>query len=296
MTSPTDALRSVLEIVPSDEVLEGGGFVVRRAFPTVRCPMVDPFLLLDQMGPVDYPPDGAIGAPDHPHRGFETVTYLLEGAMRHRDSAGHEGRLGPGSIQWMTAGSGVVHSEMPDPEFLRTGGRMHGFQLWVNLPARAKMTPPRYQDIPRDQIPTATTPDGRVVARVIAGEAMGLRARVDTRTPITFLHFTIRDTGTIDQPFVRSHNVVAYVFQGEGAFGRDSVPASAGFAVRFASDGELVRVAHAGRGIEPLEVLVIAGEPLAEPVARYGPFVMNEPREIDEAVRDYRSGRMGRIT
>jgi redox-sensitive bicupin YhaK (pirin superfamily) len=167
--------RTVSGVVTSIETLEGGGFLVRRPFPKPAFSDFDPFLLLDEMGPMDVAPGEAKGAPDHPHRGFETVTYLLSGEMEHRDSHDHAGRLTPGDVQWMTAGSGVIHSEMPSREFQRRGGRMHGFQLWVNLPQREKMMNPRYQEIANAQIPTATSADGLVSVKVIAGEAMGAK-------------------------------------------------------------------------------------------------------------------------
>src|SRR5579872_3405949 len=183
------SVRKVARLVTSIRTREGGGFIVHRPFPTQTLMDFDPFLLLDEMGPVDYAPYEAVGAPDHPHRGFETVTYVLEGRMQHRDSQGNHGTLGPGDVQWMTAGGGVVHSEMPEDELYRTGGRMHGFQLWVNLPSRDKMMHPRYQDVPSAQIPVVEGDEGLVRVKVIAGEALGAHAVIDTRTPIMYLHF-----------------------------------------------------------------------------------------------------------
>src|SRR5690348_13842525 len=176
--------RTVGHTIAAVRTVEGGGFVVHRPFPTRMLMDFDPFLLLDEMGPVDYAPGEAKGAPDHPHRGFETVTYALEGQFGHKDSAGHSGTLRAGDVQWMTAGAGVVHSEMPDPEFTRTGGRVHGLQLWVNLPRRDKMIAPRYQEIPSAQLPVVSNDEGTVTVKVIAGEAMGVRAVIETRTPI----------------------------------------------------------------------------------------------------------------
>src|SRR6266850_1871336 len=187
--------RTVAGVVNSIEALEGGGFLVRRPFPKGSFLQFDPFLLLDEMGPMELAPGEAKGAPDHPHRGFETVTYLLSGDMEHKDSRGHAGRLKPGDVQWMTAGAGVIHSEMPAREFARDGGRMHAFQLWVNLPKRDKMTKPRYQEIPGSQIPKATSADGLVKVSVIAGEAMGEKAVIQTRTPIIYLHYRIEPGG-----------------------------------------------------------------------------------------------------
>jgi hypothetical protein len=284
--------RSVARIVDGIRTLEGAGFAVRRPFPTPSLDHVDPFLLLDEMGPADLGPGEAKGAPDHPHRGFETVTYMLHGRMEHRDSAGNAGSLGPGDVQWMTAGSGVVHSEMPAAAFMRAGGRMHGFQLWVNLPRRDKMMPPRYQDVPAAKIPVVQTPDG-VRVKVIAGEARGARAAINTRTPIMYLHYTLAPGARIVQPLTQAWNAFAYVFGGRGLMGEDGRPVSDGQAAIFATDGEAIAVANAADVHEPLEVLIIAGLPLREPVARYGPFVMNTREEIVQAVEDFRAGRLG---
>src|SRR6185312_11283953 len=202
---------TIAGIVNSIETLEGGGFLVRRPFPKPAFSEFDPFLLLDEMGPMDVSPGEAKGAPDHPHRGFETVTYLLSGEMEHKDSHDHAGRLTPGDVQWMTAGSGVVHSEIPSREFMRTGGRMHGFQLWVNLPQREKMMKPRYQEIPAARIPKATSQDGLVTVSVIAGEAMDAKAVIETRTPIVYLHYRIAPGGVATQRVPSGYNVFAYV-------------------------------------------------------------------------------------
>jgi redox-sensitive bicupin YhaK (pirin superfamily) len=240
-------------------------------------------------------PGEARGAPDHPHRGFETVTYLLAGRMEHRDSQGNAGELGPGDVQWMTAGAGVVHSEMPEAEFARAGGRMHGFQLWVNLPRRDKMMRPRYQEVPGAELPVARSADGRVTVKVIAGEALGARAAIDTRTPIIYLHYTIAPGGETVQPVASEYNAFAYVIRGDGRFGRDTQEARAGQMVLLAGDGDRVSLAASPSADSPLDLLLIAGEPLGEPVARYGPFVMNTAEEIHQAIEDFRSGRMGEI-
>ena len=286
--------RSVAAVVDSIRTLEGAGFPVRRPFPTAQLMQVDPFLLLDHLGPVRWGPGEGIGAPDHPHRGFETVTYLLSGEMEHKDSAGHSGRLRAGDVQWMTAGAGVVHSELPTAEFQRTGGVMHGFQIWVNLPARDKMIRPRYQDIPAARIPEATSPDGKAKVRVIAGNAMGRSAVIDTRTPIVYLHYTLRPGGEA-MPEVRSdYNALVYVLGGEVLAGEDGRAVREGQMARL-GEGESVRLAVAADAKEPADLLLLAGAPLNEPVARYGPFVMNTEKEIQQAIRDYQSGRMGEI-
>ncbi len=294
MTTPETAGRSVTRVVNGHRTLEGEGFAVRRPFPTAQLDHVDPFLLLDEMGPSDLGPGEARGAPDHPHRGFETVTYLLAGRMEHRDSQGHAGRLGPGDVQWMTAGAGVVHSEMPEPGFKAAGGRLHGFQLWVNLPRRDKMMRPRYQDVPAARIPTVRTPDG-VSVRVIAGQALGAAAVIDTRTPIMYLHFTLAPGGQLRQPVPREYNAFAYVFGGEGLVGRDRRPVGEGQLALLATDGDEVALAAPEAAPGPLELLLIAGLPLREPVVRYGPFVMTTKEEIAQAIEDYRAGRMGSI-
>ena len=292
----TGGTRSIAGIVNSIETLEGGGFLVHRPFPKAAFSEFDPFLLLDEMGPMEVAPGEAKGAPDHPHRGFETVTYLLSGEMEHRDSRGHAGRLSAGDVQWMTAGAGVVHSEMPSAEFQRTGGRLHGFQLWVNLPKRDKMTTPRYQEIPGSKIPKATSADGLVSVSVIAGEAMGEKAVIETRTPIIYLHYRLEPGGVATQQVPHDFNAFAYVVGGAGLFGAEGERGGYGQMVIFAPDGERVRIANPSDAKTTLEVLLIAGVPLNEPIARYGPFVMNTEAEIHQAFEDYRLGRMGAIS
>lgn len=284
--------RSVARVVPAIHTLEGAGFAVRRPFPTQDLDHFDPFLLLDEMGPADLGPGEAKGAPDHPHRGFETVTYMLAGPMEHRDSEGHAGRLGPGDVQWMTAGAGVIHSEMPESAFAAAGGRMHGFQLWVNLPRRDKMMSPRYQEVPAARIPVVRTPDGRMTVRIIAGEALGAKAVIDTRTPIMYLHFTLEPGARVAQPVPEPYNLFAYVFSGQGLIGRDDRLVGEAQMAVLARDAEAVVLAAPAQASAPLNVLLIGGVPLGEPVARYGPFVMNTRAEIIQAVDDYRAGRL----
>jgi redox-sensitive bicupin YhaK (pirin superfamily) len=289
------ATRTIERTYPAVRTTEGGGFVVHRPFPTRMLMDFDPFLLLDEMGPVDYAPGEARGAPDHPHRGFETVTYVLEGQFGHKDSAGHSGTLHAGDVQWMTAGAGVVHSEMPDPSFVRTGGRVHGLQLWVNLPRRDKMIAPRYQEMPSPEIPVATSADGKVRVKVIAGEALGVKAAVETRTPILYQHFSLQPGATIRQPVPADYRVFAYGLSGKGFYGEGDARQEIDprKMVVFKNDGDSVTLAA---GAEPLEVLLLGGVPLKEPVVRYGPFVMNTEDEIRQAVVDYQAGRMGSIT
>jgi redox-sensitive bicupin YhaK (pirin superfamily) len=281
--------RTVKQLIHATSQLEGEGMLVTRPFPTARLDQLDPFLLLDRMGPVTHAPGEAKGAPDHPHRGFETVTYVLEGAIQHGDSQGNHGRIGAGDVQWMTAGSGVVHSEMPAEDIRRDGGRVHGFQLWVNLPRRDKMMKPRYQELRAAEIPTATTEDGKVTVTVIAGESLGTRATIDTRTPIMYLHVRLAPGARFTQSLPETYNAFAYVVGGEAAFG-DRL-ARENDAVIFERDGDEVTIATE----QGAELLLIGGVPLHEPVARYGPFVMNTPGEIRQAMLDYQSGHFGEI-
>jgi redox-sensitive bicupin YhaK (pirin superfamily) len=242
------------------------------------------------MGPVDYRPGEAIGAPDHPHRGFETVTYVLEGEMEHEDSAGHRGRLGPFDVQWMTAGAGIVHSEMPARSIRENGGRVHGFQVWVNLPRRDKMMRPRYQEVSRERLPEARSADGKAHVRVIAGEALGVRAVIDTRTPIVFQDWTLQPGGDVTVPFAGELRMLAYVFEGEARVDGELVREGQ---LAVLGAGDAVRLSG---GAATGRLLLLGGVPLREPVARYGPFVMNTRAELVQAFEDFESGRMGEIT
>ncbi len=286
--------RSVARVVQSVQTLEGEGFLVHRPFPTSQLADFDPFLLLDEMGPMELGAGEAKGAPDHPHRGFETVTYMIDGRFEHRDSHGNSEQLGRGDVQWMTAGAGVIHSEMPEADFARRGGRIHGFQLWVNLPRREKLIRPRYQEIPSAKIPDVASADGKLRVRVIAGEALGANAVIETRTPIIMLHCTLAAGAEAVQQVASDYNVFAYVFAGSGKFGDERRAAGEHQMVVFENDGEQVSFAATGR--ESLEFLLIGGVPLHEPVVRYGPFVMNTKEEIAQAITDYQAGRFGQIT
>jgi redox-sensitive bicupin YhaK (pirin superfamily) len=294
-TSPTSsAPRRVARLVQSISTLEGGGFPVRRPFPTPGFSHFDPFLLIDHLGPVNWPPGGPIGAPDHPHRGFETVTYVLAGENEHRDSFGNTDVLRPGDVQWMTAGGGVIHSEMPTERFHREGGVQEGFQIWVNLPAVDKMMTPRYQTLRATDIPQATTDDGRVHVRVIAGDSLGKTARIDTRVPIQMLHFTIQPGGELLQSVPAEQSGLIYVFKGTATIGSDRRQVAEGQAALLGS-GDSVSIGVSAEQSGPAEVLLLSGKPLNEPVARYGPFVMNTREQIEQAFRDYQSGRFGLI-
>jgi quercetin 2,3-dioxygenase len=292
MNTDTSTIREATRTVTAHRQLEGAGFVVRRPLPTQGMPLVDPFLLLDEMGPVDYRPGEATGAPDHPHRGFETVTYILDGEFEHEDSAGHKGTLRPGDVQWMTAAAGIVHSEMPSRRIQEEGGRVHGFQIWVNLPKELKMSRPRYQEVPAAGIPEATSADGRARVRVIAGEALGARAVIDTRTPIVYQDWRLDDGADVGLPLPAEHQALVYVFEGSALVGNEGTTLNDGqMALLGAGDAVRLRGAPGGG-----RLLLLAGVPINEPVARYGPFVMNSAEEIYQAARDYQSGKMGEIT
>jgi redox-sensitive bicupin YhaK (pirin superfamily) len=285
-------VREVAKVITAHKQREGGGFIVRRPFPTLGLQLVDPFLLLDEMGPVEYGAGEAVGAPDHPHRGFETVTYMLDGEFEHEDSAGHRGRLGAGDVQWMTAGAGIVHSEEPSQTIRERGGRIHGFQIWINLPSALKLTRPRYQEVPGDKIPQAATADGKARVRVIAGEALGARSIIDTHTPVVYQDWSIDAGGDVTVAVPRAQQALVYVFQGSVRIGEGGEVVRDG-QLALLEAGDAVRLRGGGSGGR---LLLLAGVPLEEPVARYGPFVMNSEAEIVQAVNDFRSGKMGEIT
>lgn len=285
--------RTVSRIVDAHRQREGGGFIVRRPFPTQGLDFVDPFLLIDEMGPADYGPGEAVGAPDHPHRGFETVTYMIEGEFEHEDSAGHRGKLRPGDVQWMSAGAGVIHSEMPSAEIRQHGGRVHGFQIWVNLPAADKMMRPRYQEFDSAHIPMAQSDDRLARVKVVAGEALGVKAAIDTRIPIVFQDWTLEPGAdvTVDVPV--AERAMVYVFAGSVQVGAGGDTVNDG-QLALLGDGETLRLSNGGN--IPARFLLLAGAPIDEPVARYGPFVMNTEDELRQAFEDFRSGKMGEIT
>ncbi|QFZ16825.1 pirin family protein [Saccharothrix syringae] len=285
----TTAWRPVREVVRAHRFLEGEGFQVRRPFPGVDLPDADPFLLLDHMGAVEYGPGEAKGAPWHPHRGFETVTYMIDGALEHRDSAGGGGLITDGGTQWMTAGAGVLHSELPPQDVVARGGLFHGVQLWVNLPRAAKWTPPRYQDIgPRDTT-LLSSGDGGALVRVIAGDVAGFRGPGATRTPITYLHATLSPGARLDLPWPEDFTAMAYALNGRGSVGGGHRPLEEGQLAVFGRGEALT-----ARADTEWDVLLLGGLPLNEPVARYGPFVMNTRAEIIQAIEDFQAGRLGR--
>jgi len=284
--------RPVSHTVDAPRTLEGAGFPVRRPFPGAGLQGADPFLLLDEMGPTEWGPGEAKGAPDHPHRGFETVTYMLAGHFEHRDSFGSSGALGPGDVQWMTAGSGVVHSELPEEGFRRAGGTVHGVQLWVNLPAAAKWVRPRYQDIPSKRIPEITGDWGK--ARILAGQLWGTPSPIETHIPILYLHLVLVPGSEVSLPVAQDHHALAYLLAGSAPVRIGGTNLSAG-QLGVLGQGDKVTLAGPVAGETRGQVLLLAGKPLNEPVARYGPFVMSSNAEIEQALRDFRDGRMGTI-
>jgi len=290
MAETTESVREVSRVTTAHRQSEGGGFIVRRPFPVAEIDSVDPFLLLDEMGPVDYAPGEAVGAPDHPHRGFETVTYVLEGEMEHEDSAGHRGKLGPGDVQWMTAGAGIIHSEMPSERIRKEGGRVHGFQIWVNLPKDEKMARPRYQEYGSGELPVAKSADGKATVRVIAGEALGARAVIETRTPIVLQDWTVQPGADVRIAVPAGLQAFVYVFEGSARVASREIDEGQ---MAVLGPGTSVRLSGANG---PGRLLLLAGAPLREPVARYGPFVMNTRSELVQAFDDFQTGKMGEIT
>jgi len=279
--------RKILQIITSQSTVEGGGFKVRRPFPTQHVDHIDPFLLLDEMGPADYAPHKAVGAPSHPHRGFETVTYLLSGAMVHEDSIGTRAVIKPGGVQWMTAGSGVIHSELPTDDMMALGGRMHGFQLWVNLSADRKMIPPRYQGYDADELAQTHLSNGGLL-KVVAGTVLGVTGPVETTSPMTYAHAAMQANETIEWIPDASHTALVHVFDGEVTVNDQKVVS--GQMVVFERSTGAVKISTDVANVNSAQVLILGGAPLNEPVVRYGPFVMNTRQEIVDAVNDYQNG------
>jgi quercetin 2,3-dioxygenase len=290
MTATDLATRTVERVVRGMPTSDGAGVKLRRVIGQPQLPDLDPFLLLDEFG-TDKAEDYIAGFPDHPHRGFETVTYMLDGRMRHRDNHGNEGVLTPGSVQWMTAGSGLVHSEMPEQQ----EGRMRGFQLWLNLPAREKMTAPRYQEIGPERIPVATPAKG-VSARVIAGRVGEIAGPIfQPATDPTYLDVALEAGASFAHPLPKGYAAFLYVFEGEIEVAADSAAARRVRTHELAvlGEGEEVRlkgVSGGGAG-QPARAILVAGRPLREPVAKYGPFVMNTREELQQAFVDFQNGK-----
>jgi len=290
-------VRPVRSVTTAPSGLEGEGFPVRRAFAGVALADLDPFVHMDQMGEVDYAPGEPKGTPWHPHRGFETVTYLIDGVFEHQDSNGGGGRISDGDTQWMTAGAGILHIEAPPEELVVSGGLFHGVQLWVNLPAANKANAPRYQDIRGAEEALLTSPDGGVLLRVIAGEVAGHRGPGSTFTPMAMIHATVQPGARLELPWDPSFNALAYVLAGQGTVAEERRPVTMGQLALF-GPGDRIQVDASVSQDGPsqtLEVLLLGGRPIGEPVVHYGPFVMNTREEIAQAMADYQAGRLGTV-
>jgi redox-sensitive bicupin YhaK (pirin superfamily) len=290
-------VRAVRSITDAPSGLEGEGFPVRRAFAGVSLAELDPFVHMDQMGEVLYAPGEPKGTPWHPHRGFETVTYMIDGTMQHRDSIGGGGLIEDGGTQWMTAGSGILHIERPPAELVASGGLFHGVQLWVNLPARDKMLDPRYQDLAPGRVALVASHDAGGLVRVIAGDVAGIRGPGDTHTPIALVHATLHAGARLELAWDPRFNALAYALAGAGTIGEGGTPIREG-QLCVLGEGDVVVATGAARGdsrSDTLELLVLGGQPIREPVAAYGPFVMNTREELAQAFEDFSAGRLGTI-
>jgi quercetin 2,3-dioxygenase len=296
-TPPTATVRPVKSVTDAPAGLEGEGFPVRRAFAGVPMADLDPFIHMDQMGEVEYAPGEPKGTAWHPHRGFETVTYMIDGTFQHQDSIGGGGLITNGSTQWMTAGSGILHIERPPDQLIAGGGLFHGVQLWVNLPAADKWLDPRYQGIEGDNVLLLTSPDGGALVRVIAGDVAGHRGPGSTHTPISLVHATVEPGAELALPWPRGFNALVYALSGSGSVGPDAHPFHAGQLAVFGPGDTLVLRADSAQESRhaALDVLVLGGRPIGEPVYAYGPFVMNTRAEIVEAFEDYEAGKLGTV-
>jgi redox-sensitive bicupin YhaK (pirin superfamily) len=290
--------RPVTQVENGQHLLEGEGFPVRRPFPSPRLAQLDPFIMLDHMGAVEYAPGEAKGTPWHPHRGFETVTYIMDGAFEHTDTVGGGGLIKDGSTQWMTAASGLQHIEKPPEALVRSGGLFHGVQLWVNLPAANKMMNPKYQDIEANEVTLLSNADGGALVRIIAGDVAGHKGPGSTFSPITLIHATISPGAQLTIPWRADFTAAAYVFAGRGTVGAQQRKLEDGqLAVFGKGDAVTLRAAESQpqASANGWEVLLLGGKPINEPIARYGPFVMNTKREIIQALDDFEAGRFGNI-
>ncbi len=290
----TSRERPVVSVTTAPAGFEGEGFPVRRAFAGVSLADLDPFIHMDQMGEVDYAPGEPKGTSWHPHRGFETVTYIIDGTFDHQDSNGGGGRITNGDTQWMTAGGGILHIEAPPEELVVSGGLFHGIQLWVNLPRANKWNAPRYQDIRGDKAVLLTTADGGAVLRLIAGDLAGHAGSGATFTPMSMIHASVSPGGRVVAPWPAEFNALAYVLAGSGSVGGERRPIHVGQLAVFGKGDSLSFEASASAGSD-LDVLLLGGRPIGEPVVHYGPFVMNTRDEIVQALEDYRAGRLGAI-
>ena len=289
---PDSVERTVRSVTTAPRGFEGEGFPVRRAFAGADLADLDPFIHMDQMGEVDYGPGEPRGTSWHPHRGFETVTYMIDGTFQHQDSHGGGGVIANGATQWMTAGGGILHIETPPEELVISGGLFHGIQLWVNLPAKDKMTAPRYQSLEADQVTLLSSDDGGSLVRLVAGELAGHHGPGSTYTPITVAHATVAPGARVALPWRADFNALAYVLEGSGTAGTERRPVERGQLVVFGS-GDALTLAASPK--QALDVLLLGGQPIGEPVAAYGPFVMNTRAELQQAIDDFNAGRLGRV-
>jgi quercetin 2,3-dioxygenase len=289
--------RAVRGITTAPRGFEGEGFPVRRAFHGVDLGDLDPFIHLDQMGEVEYAPGEPKGTPWHPHRGFETVTYIMDGTFEHSDSNGGGGVITDGDTQWMTAGAGILHIEKPPEALVASGGLFHGFQLWVNLPSAQKWSPPRYQDIRAGEVGLLSSADGGALVRVIAGEVAGHAGPGSTYTPMSLAHATLSPEAELAMPWRADYNALVYVMAGAGTVGAERIPVQMGqLAVLGAGNALTIAASHRQESRSPnLDVLILGGRPIREPVAWAGPFVMNTREEVMQAFADYQAGRLGTI-
>jgi len=295
--SITSSERPVVGVTTAPRGFEGEGFPVRRAFAGVDLRALDPFIHMDEMGEVEYAPGEPKGTPWHPHRGFETVTYMIDGQMAHSDSNGGGGLITNGDTQWMTAGAGILHIETPPEHLVASGGLFHGFQLWVNLPRTLKFAAPRYQDIRGGDVALISSPDGGSLLRVIAGEVDGHAGPGSTHTPITLVHATVSQGASVTLPWRRDFNALAYVLGGKGAVGAERRSIAAGQLAVFGGGDSITITADAKQETRSpdLDVLLLGGRPIREPVVAYGPFVMNTKLEVIQAFEDFQAGRLGRV-
>ena len=289
--------RSVERIVDAPSGFEGEGFPVRRALSQLCLESIDPFIMMDQMGEVEYEVGEAKGTPWHPHRGFETVTYLIDGVFKHQDSHGGGGIIGNGDTQWMTAGAGILHIEAPTEEAVLKGGLFHGVQVWVNLPASQKWSNPRYQDIHGNTLKLLASHDGSSLLRVIAGDIGGHIGPGITHTPISIIHASISPGTSLELEWEQTFNAIGYVLAGNGYVGKERVPVFPGQAIQFGPGGsvEIYASQIQDSRSNDLELLMLGGRPIREPVAWRGPFVMNTRQELMEAFQDYQQGKLGVI-
>jgi len=298
-STPGAVDRAVRTVTTAPKGFEGEGFPVRRAFAGVDQRLLDPFIHMDQMGEVEYGPGEPKGTPWHPHRGFETVTYMIDGTFQHQDSTGGGGLITNGATQWMTAGQGILHIERPPESLVASGGLFHGIQLWVNLPATDKMVPARYQGIDAEQVMLLTSPDGGALVRVIAGRVGDHDGPGSTHTPISLVHATIQPGAELRLPWRQDFNALVYVLSGQGSAGPQRRPIGSGQLAVFDGGDTVVLSAAPASAQESrspaLDVLVLGGRPIGENLAWYGPFVMNTQAELAQAFDDYRAGRMGVI-